>query len=179
MAEQETKHDNETDDAPRVAKIDLTAEDPADPTLEDQLAAANDRILRLQAEVQNQISRAARLATEERQYAALPIARDLLPVLDNIDRAIEAAEKDEQSGGLLEGFKLVRQQLATVLAQHKCQPIQAIGEPFNPDFHEAILQQPSEEVEAGQVLQDVQTGYKMHDRVVRASQVIVSSGTAS
>lgn len=146
--------------------------------LQSELAAANDRNLRLQAEVQNQISRSARQLTEERRYAALPLSRDLLPVLDNIDRAIEAAEKESQAGALLDGIKLVRQQLMTVLKQHQCEPIEAEGQPFNPDFHEAILQQPSDEIEAGNVLQQVQTGYKMHDRVVRASQVIVSSGPA-
>lgn len=172
---------------PNEEGLDVTVEDiqlddagqPAEPTPEDQLAAANDRILRLQAEVQNQISRGARQLQEERKYAALPLARDLLPVLDNVDRAIESAEKEGQAGGLLEGIKLVRQQLVTTLTQHKCEPIEAAGQPFNPDFHEAILQQPSDDAPAGSVVQDVQTGYKMHDRVVRASQVIVSSGPAS
>lgn len=187
MAEQETELNGQDEvPTPRVAPIDLPEEEAAEdqePTLEEQLAAANDRILRLQAEVQNQIARSSRQLTEERRYAALPLARDLLPALDNVDRAIEAAEKDEPSGGpssgLLEGFRLVRQQLATVLQQHKCEAIEATGETFDPDFHEAILQQPSEEVDSGAVLQDVQTGYRMHDRVVRASQVIVSSGPAT
>ncbi len=162
-----------------VLPIDESMVDPPARDLEAELAAASDRILRLQAEVQNQITRGARQLTEQRQYESLPLARDLLPVLDNVDRAIEAAEKDHQSGGLLEGFKLVRQQLATILANHQCVAIAAEGQPFNPDFHEAILQQPSEEVPAGDVLRDVATGYKMHDRVVRASQVIVSSGPAA
>jgi molecular chaperone GrpE len=161
-----------------VLPIDESMVDPPARDVEAELAAANDRILRLQAEVQNQITRGARQLTEQRQYESLPLARDLLPVLDNVDRAIAAAEKDHQSGGLLEGFKLVRQQLATILANHQCEAIQAEGQPFNPDFHEAILQQPSDEIPAGEVLRDVQTGYKMHDRVVRATQVIVSSGPA-
>ncbi|MCA9240623.1 MAG: nucleotide exchange factor GrpE [Planctomycetales bacterium] len=171
------------DDAPEnvAAAIDESdlgeAAGPSDAQAE--LAAASDRILRLQAEVQNQISRSARQLAEERRYAALPLSRDLLPVLDNVDRAIEAAEKEGQSGALLDGIKLVRQQLMTVLKQHQCEPIEAEGQPFNPDFHEAILQQPSDQVESGHVLQQVQPGYKMHDRVVRASQVIVSSGPAA
>ena len=76
-----------------------------------ELAAANDRLLRLQAEMQNLRNRTSREIADERKYAALPVLRDLLPVLDNIDRAIEAAEKAGEAENLLAGFRLVRQQL--------------------------------------------------------------------
>lgn len=144
-----------------------------------ELAAARDRILRLQAEMENLRGRTSRELAETHRCAALPVVRDLLPVVDNIDRAIEAAEKDAAAGGLLDGFRLVRQQLTTVLSQHKCEPIEADGQPFDPQFHEAILQQPSDETPAGHVLMVAQTGYKMHDRVVRPAQVIVSSGSGT
>jgi len=141
-----------------------------------ELAAANDRALRLQAEMQNLRNRTSREIADERRYAALPILRELLPVVDNIDRAIEAAEKAGEAENLLAGFRLVRQQLKTILAQHHCEPIEADGQPFDPHFHEAIQQQPSAEVPAGHVMMVVQEGYKLHDRVVRPAQVIVSSG---
>jgi molecular chaperone GrpE len=141
-----------------------------------ELAAANDRALRLQAEMQNLRNRTTREIAEERRYAALPVLRELLPVVDNIDRAIEAAEKAGEAENLLAGFRLVRQQLMTVLTQHHCQPIAAEGLPFDPNFHQAILQQPSADVPAGHVTMVVQAGYKLHDRVVRPAQVIVSSG---
>jgi molecular chaperone GrpE len=141
-----------------------------------ELAAANDRLLRLQAEMQNLRNRTAREIADERRYAALPVLRDLLPVVDNIDRAIEAAEKAGEAENLLEGFRLVRQQLITTLSQHHCEVIPADGQPFDPNFHAAILQQPSAEVPAGHVMLVAQTGYKLHDRVVRPAQVIVSSG---
>jgi molecular chaperone GrpE len=140
------------------------------------LAAANDRVLRLQAEMQNLRNRTSREIADERKYAALPIMRDLLPVVDNIDRAIEAAEKSGEAENLLAGFRLVRQQLATLLSQHHCEPIEPVGETFDPNFHEAILQQPSADSPAGIVTLVTQTGYRMHDRVVRPAQVIVSSG---
>jgi molecular chaperone GrpE len=142
----------------------------------DELAAANDRILRLQAEMQNLRSRTSREISEERKYAPLPVLRDLLPVLDNIGRAIEAAEKAGEAENLLAGFRLVLQQLETILAQHGCQPISPEGELFDPHFHQAILHQPSPEVPANHVVMVTQTGYKLHDRVVRPAQVIVSSG---
>lgn len=143
-----------------------------------ELAAANDRALRLQAEMQNLRSRTSREIADERRYAALPVLRDLLPVIDNIDRAIEAAEKAGEAENLLEGFRLVRQQLVTLLGQHHCEPIEPLGESFDPNFHEAILQQPSPDVPAGHVAMVTQTGYRLHDRVVRPAQVIVSSGPA-
>jgi len=141
-----------------------------------ELATANDRLLRLQAEMQNLRNRTSREIADERRYAALPILRELLPVIDNIDRAIEAAEKAGEAENLLAGFRLVRQQLHTILGRHECEPIPAEGQPFDPNFHEAILQQPSADVPKGHVIMVTQSGYKLHDRVVRPAQVIVSSG---
>jgi molecular chaperone GrpE len=141
-----------------------------------ELAAANDRLLRLQAEMQNLRNRTSREIADERRYAALPVLRDLLPVVDNIDRAIEAAEKGGDAQNLLEGFRLVRQQLMSVLTQHQVESIDAHGQPFDPNIHQAILQQPSEETPPGHITLVTQQGYKLHDRVVRPSQVIVSSG---
>ena len=141
-----------------------------------ELAATNDRLLRLQAEMQNLRNRTSREIADERRYAALPILRDLLPVLDNIQRAIDAAEKAGEADNLLEGFRLVRQQLVTILANHGAELIEALGQPFDPNFHQAILHQPSNDAPADTVTMVTQQGYKLHDRVVRPSQVIVSSG---
>lgn len=140
------------------------------------LAAANDRYLRLQAEMQNLRNRTSREIADERRYAALPVLRDLLPVLDNIGRAIEAAEKAGEAENLLAGFRLVRQQLETILSRHEAERISPEGELFDPNFHQAILQQPSADVPANHVIMVTQLGYKLHDRVVRPAQVIVSSG---
>lgn len=171
----ETKLGQEADAAGNEAlEESLDAAGEAD--LAAELAAANDRILRLQAEMQNLRNRTAREISEERRYAALPIVRELLPVIDNIDRAIGAAERAGEAENLLEGFRLVRQQLATILTQHHCEPIEADGQPFDPDFHEAISQQPSDDHPAGHVMLVTQEGYKLHDRVVRPAQVVVSSG---
>jgi len=143
-----------------------------------ELAAANDRTLRLQAEMQNLRNRTSREIADERKYAALPVLRDLLPVLDNIGRAIEAAEKAGEAENLLAGFRLVRQQLESILTGHQAERISPEGELFDPHFHQAILHQPSADVPANHVVMVTQTGYKLHDRVVRPAQVIVSSGKA-
>jgi molecular chaperone GrpE len=143
-----------------------------------ELAEERDRNLRLRAELENVRSRASRELADQSKYASLALARDLLPVLDNIDRAIESAEKNHDAGALLEGFKLVKQQLVTALKQHHIQEVAAAGAEFDPQFHAAILQQPSPDVPANHVSLVAQAGYQMHDRVVRPAQVIVSSGPA-
>jgi molecular chaperone GrpE len=146
------------------------------PELAAELAAEKDRVLRLRAEMENLRNRTSRELADERRFAPLALARDLLPVLDNVDRAIEAAEKRGDAGDLLEGFRMVRQQIVSALQQHQCTLIEAEGAPFDPQLHEAILQQPSAEVPANHVMLVTQTGYQLHNRIVRPAQVIVSSG---
>jgi molecular chaperone GrpE len=160
-----------------VAGHDAVANDPINSAAE--LAAEKDRSLRLQAEMENLRARTSREIADQARYAALPLMRDLLPVVDNIERAIEAASQSGDSNSLLEGFKLVHQQLLTALEQHNCKKIEAFGEPFDPQFHAAILQQPSDEVPANHVLLVAQAGYKLYDRVVRPAQVIISTGPAA
>jgi molecular chaperone GrpE len=170
-----------TDEEQAAADAESLAESIAAAGAQDsaaELAAANDRFLRLQAEMQNLRNRTSREISDERKYAALPVLRDLLPVLDNINRAIEAAEKAGEADNLLEGFRLVRQQLVTTLTNHGAEPINALGQMFDPNFHQAILHQPSGEP-ANTVTMVTQEGYKLHDRVVRPAQVIVSSGPAA
>jgi molecular chaperone GrpE len=140
-----------------------------------ELEEAKNRALRGWAELENYRKRTNRQIEEERRYAALPLLRDLLPVLDNVKRAVEAAENTHDTAGLLEGIKMVVQQLGPVLARHHCTPIAALGQPFDPNFHDAILHQPSADFPPNTVIQEVHQGFQLHDRVVRPSQVIVSS----
>jgi molecular chaperone GrpE len=139
-----------------------------------ELEQAKDRVLRTQAELENYRKRVARQTEEERRYAQIQLIRELLPVWDNMQRAIEAAEKSHETASLLEGFKMVAGQLENVLERHHCARIDALGKPFDPNFHEAILQRPSDAHPANTVLQVAQAGFRLHDRVVRPSQVIVS-----
>ena len=113
--------------------------------LEAELAEAKDRELRARAELENYKKRAAREAADERRYANLPLIRDLLPVLDNLHRAIDATEKNHDATGLLEGVKMVVQQFRDIFVRHHCQEIEALNEPFDPHRHQAVCQQPSEE----------------------------------
>lgn len=143
--------------------------------LRQELAEAKDRALRTQAELENFRKRVARQADEERRYALMPLIRGILPVWDSMGRAIEAAEKTHDTASLLEGFKMVAGQLESVLATHHCTKIDALEMPFDPNLHEAVFQLPSPDCPVNTVLQVAQTGFLLHDRVVRPSQVVVSA----
>ncbi len=147
-------------------------------TLRKGLKEAEDRLLRGQAELENLRRRSRREIEEERRFSNQPFLTDLLPVIDNVGRAIEAASQSPDASGLLEGFQMVAQQLIETLAKHHCSRIEAEGEPFDPSLHEAISQQPSDEHDSGTVVLVALPGYQLHDRVIRPAQVIVSTGPA-
>jgi molecular chaperone GrpE len=151
---------------------------PSEDKLRQELAAANDRALRAQADLENYRKRVRREMDEERQYAQLPLLADLLPVIDNIGRAVAAAETSADVSGLLAGVKMVGQQLEGVLARHHCQRIEALHQAFDPHLHAAIMQQPTGDFPPNTVVIVAQEGYQLRDRVLRPAQVIVSSAPA-
>lgn len=144
--------------------------------LQSQLKQSDDRALRAQAELENFRKRARRDMDEQRRYANLPLVGGLLPAIDNLDRAVEAAERDENATGLLAGVKMVAEQIREILSQHSCVRIQAEERPFDPNVHEALAQEPSDNVPAGNVTRVVRVGYQLHERVIRPAQVMVSTG---
>ena len=152
--------------------LDEALETPDD--LVEALADANGRAMRAQAELENFRKRMRREMEDSQKYASMPVVRDLLPVLDDMERAIAAAEKSEDAAGLLAGVKMVESRLRSVLEQQGCKKIEAEGATFDPAQHEAILMQPTNEVEPGNVMQVTQQGYQLHDRVIRPAQVIVA-----
>lgn len=139
-----------------------------------ELSETKEKLLRSQAELENFRKRSRREADEAERYREFGLLRDLLPVLDNIRRAIDAAEKTPEAGSLLAGFRMTAQQIEKLLGDHGCTPIETDGQPFDPEVHEAILHQPVEGVPDGQVVGAVSRGYRLHDRVVRPAQVIVA-----
>jgi molecular chaperone GrpE len=156
------------------AAVAPVVEDPV-AQLRAELQSAKDRELRCHAELDNFRKRASRELAETLRYANMSLLRDLLPVVDNIERAIQAAQQNADAAALLDGFKMVRQQLEETLKRHHCLQIEALHAPFDPNVHHAVMQQPSDEHPANTVLMVTQNGYQLHDRVVRPSQVIVSA----
>ncbi len=149
--------------------------------LEQQLADLRGRELKAQAELENFRRRMMRDVDQQLKYAAVPMVTDLLDVLDNLNRAIESASAESAGSaeGLIAGVKMVQQQFVNVLSKHHCKQIPSVGQPFDPNVHQAISQMPSSEIPAGSVMLEHSVGYAMHDRVVRPSMVVVSTGAAN
>ena len=141
-------------------------------------AAERDEFLSLlqhvKADYANYQKRVSRDLQAARQFAIQPLVADLLPVLDNLERALESSQAAGDGAGLVEGVNLICRQLRDVLAKHGLVPIEAAGQPFDPAFHEAVAQQPSGEHPDKTVLQELEKGYRLHDRVVRPAKVLIS-----
>jgi molecular chaperone GrpE len=165
-------------DSPQSASPESDAGEAQDQLsqLTAQLSEAQTRALRAQAELENFRKRSRRELEDQQRYATLPLLVDLLGVVDNLQLAIRSAEQHDDQAGLLEGVKMVSRQLTEVLKKHHCEEIAAEGQPFDPHAHEAVLQQPSDQYPAGTVSQVTRSGYRLYDRVIRPSQVFVSSG---
>jgi molecular chaperone GrpE len=127
------------------------------------------------ADFENYQKRAAKEREDERRYAAAPLARDLLPAFDNLQRAVDAARQVNEQGPLVQGVAATQAQLLQILARHGVKPIDALHRPFDPHLHEAVLQQPSADHPPGTVLQVLQQGFTIHDRVLRPASVVVST----
>ena len=141
-------------------------------------AAERDHYLDLaqrgKAEFENYQKRVQREREQDRKYAYGPMAYDLLPVLDNLDRALGAAQQAKEQGTLVQGVGMVQTQFLELLKRYGIVAIDAQGKPFDPNQHQAVMEQPSAEAEPGTVLQVLEKGFMNQDRVLRAAKVIVS-----
>lgn len=165
------------------AAIDAADDPPAesrDEELErmrEEVEQARQRVLMAQAEMENFRKRTRKDFEDRLRFAALPLVEDLLQVRDNLVRASEAANSSTATlEGLRAGVEMVTKQLTDVMAKHGISPIAAVGETFDPNYHQAISQAPSEDHDHGVVAIEATTGFEMHGRVIRPSQVVVSSG---
>ncbi|MBV8130000.1 MAG: nucleotide exchange factor GrpE [Planctomycetaceae bacterium] len=131
------------------------------------------QVLRSQADFANYQKRARQQADEVRTYAIGNLAQDVLGAIDNLERAIEALRASANQG-ITSGLDMVQKQLLGILAKYGVEPIAALEQPFDPNFHEAIMQQPSAEHPEGTIVAELGKGYKIHDRVLRPSKVAVS-----
>lgn len=127
------------------------------------------------ADFENYQKRNAREREQERRYHHGRFAEDLLPVLDNLERATAAAKQAGESGPLVQGVGMVLSQLLDLLRRHGVTPIAAQGGPFDPNRHQAVMQTPAANVAPGTVVQVLEQGYVIHDRVLRPARVVVSS----
>ncbi len=137
-----------------------------------------ERFLRAQAEFDTARRRWRQELEEQRRYQSLPLVKDLLPSLDNLRRAVDAAEAGSTVESLRTGVEMVLRQIDEVLARHDTKPIAALGQPFDPNLHEAITQIPTADQPPMHVVIEAERGYQMHDRIVRPSKVGVAIAPA-
>ena len=176
-----------TQDAPEPPETAAEAapKDPAAALLE-QLDAAQaeargwqERYLRGVAELENYRKRAFREKDEARRYASSALVEDILPVLDNFAMGLQAAEASEATRAFAQGFEMIRGQLQQALESNGVQTLNPVGEAFDPHRHESVSHEASESVPEGHIIAVQRVGYLLHERLIRAASVVVSSGTGT
>ncbi|HBJ33293.1 MAG TPA: nucleotide exchange factor GrpE [Planctomycetaceae bacterium] len=142
-----------------------------------EVEQSRQRVLIAQAELENFRKRTRKDYEEQLRFAAMPLVEDLLLVRDNLARAIDAAAAASgATDGLRAGVEMVVKQFDDAMAKHGISPINSVGVPFDPNLHQAISQMPSQQHPDGVVAIEATTGFTMHGRVIRPSQVVVSTG---
>ena len=186
------KHPHSKPEAPKpAADPDLPAVDPAHPVPEDAApapapaaaepqpspeAVLQDRLLRLQADFENYRKRMDREKKDWIAFASEKLVLELLPVLDHFELGLTDSAKNGAPAAFTEGFQLVCNQLRAALEKSGVQAIDAEGAAFDPHLHEAITHLPSDDVPEGHVVVQTRRGYQLGDKLLRAAQVVVSSG---
>ena len=135
----------------------------------------HDLMLRTAAEFQNYQKRSQRDREMERKYAFGPIALELLPIYDNLERAVQAGKAAGEEGPLVQGVAMVMTQFLDLLKRNGITRIEAEGKPFDPNLHQAIMQKPTKDAAPNTVVQVIEHGFLNQDRVLRPAKVIVSS----
>jgi molecular chaperone GrpE len=138
----------------------------------ERLKDTHDRLLRTAAEFDNFKKRAAKEKEDVQRFGIERLLKDFLPVMDNLERALDHAEQHDPAQ-VIEGVRLVQKLFETTLAKHGVAGFSAIGKPFDPTMHEALMQQESDEP-AGTVVSEMAKGYKLNDRLIRPAAVVVA-----
>ncbi len=147
--------------------------------LENEIAGLKDMLLRKAAEFENYKRRTENDQLNLIKYSAESFLVKLLPVIDDFERSLQHIENTKENEAVIKGIKLVYDKLMKVLKDQGVSKIDAVGNPFNVDFHDAILQKPADNVPPHTVLEEIETGYMYKDRVIRHSKVIVSDESSS
>lgn len=156
--------------------------EPAEDDLEARVQAAEekcdayyDRLLRASAEFDNYKKRTTREMRDVVRYANEKLFKEIINVVDNLERAISSAEQEgNEEDPLLQGVRLTLNEVEKILERHNVEPIKALGETFDPNFHQAMMQEESADHPANTVISEMQKGYKLHDRLLRPAMVVVS-----
>jgi molecular chaperone GrpE len=144
---------------------------------QERLKDTHERLLRTAAEFDNYRKRAQKEKDDVRKFAVESLLKDFLPVADNLERALDHAEEHDLRQ-VIDGVRLVQKMLADALSKHGIVGFSAVGQPFDPNVHEALMQEESDRP-AGTVISEMARGYKLHDRLVRPAAVVVARPRAT
>lgn len=175
---QESKEDAVAETAqegptPKEEKKEKKKKDKKQDALKEKIEELEDRVKRQMAEFENFRKRTEKEKTAMFETGAKSVIEKILPVVDNFERGLASIPEGEQEGAVAQGMQMIYKQLMTELENLDVKPIPAVGEEFNPDFHNAVMQVESEEFESGVVAQELQKGYTYREGVVRHSMVAV------
>ena len=182
-AEQATPQDSDVlDHEKETVKIEVDTVEELQKKMDEALAESQqhyDRLLRVSAEFDNYKKRAVREADEFRKFANEALLRDLLHIVDNLERAITSAS--ESSAGdecVVQGVSMTRDEILKIFSKYGVTPVEAVGKPFDPAYHQAIMQEETDEHPENTVVSEMQKGYLLHDRLLRPSMVVVAKAAA-
>lgn len=144
-------------------------------SVEQEAKEAHDRFLRVSAEFENYKKRSVREMDEFRKFANESLIREMLTVVDNLERALNSSNNDNQANShIAEGVDMTLKEILKVFEKFNVKPIEALGKPFDPNFHQAAMREETNERPENTVLNELETGYMIHDRLLRPAMVVVS-----
>lgn len=178
MTEETTVQEDTAEETSKESKKEKKKREKADKkqdALKEKIEELEDRVKRQMAEFDNFRKRSEKEKTMMFETGAKSVIEKILPVVDNFERGLASVSAEEKDGGFAQGMEMIYKQLMAELEKMEVKPIPAVGEEFNPDFHNAVMQVESEEYETGVIAQELQKGYTYRDSVVRHSMVAVVS----
>lgn len=167
-AVKDSKEDLEAKEEKEVKK------EPGTHELKALVEAEKDRALRLSAEFDNYKKRTSKEIQDFKRFANETLLKQLLTVVDNLERAIDISEENTDNKGLLDGVKMTHKEMLRIFESFEVKPVKSEGEVFDPNFHQAVTQEESDDCPENTVLKELQKGYTLHGRLIRASMVMVS-----
>ena len=177
-SEQEVLHNlsegSPIEDEPSDGEGAVPSESPNLPDLQEELLAAQDKYLRLAAEFENYKRRSQRDLNESIKFANETLLKNLLPVIDNLERAIKCGKDAGMVNAVMEGVELTHKSFLEIVEKLGLRQISSAGQPFDPSRHQAVAQVESDTYEANMVVEELQKGYFLHDRILRPAMVTVS-----
>ena len=177
MTEDENTDPEGKDANEEEVEVDPSIEEGLQSSTEGEIEALKDQLLRTAAESENIRRRASRDVENAHKYANEKLLEDLLPVLDSLEKALELPDQSDDAKAVLEGIEISLRMFRETLERGGVLIVDPLGEPFDPSKHEALAMVPKDEVEPNSVIEVVQKGYLLNERVVRAARVIVSAAS--